>query len=302
MSLDRLDLIVVGQEHTKKIHYKRIILVVGIIAIIICSIYLATHQNSNNGVYENVANVDEVEQTQQTNENVVVAVIDEPKFPMPVLSENAKMEISNIYTADARRVFLTFDDGPSNTITTQILDILNQNNIKATFFVLGSRVELYPDILKREYNEGHFIANHGYSHKYSSIYATPENVLNEYNQTELCIRNALEIPDYSSHLFRFPGGTPGGKYAGIKSQAVALLDANGIAHVDWNSLTRDSEGKFTKDELINNMIQTVGNKNNVILLMHDAGGKQTTADALQEIINYFRDNGYEFKNFYDIMK
>ena len=81
---------------------------------------------------------------------------------LPNLTEQGKANLANIYKADTKKVYLTFDDGPSKTVTIPILDILKQENIKATFFVLGSRVDLYPDILKREYDEGHYIASHGY--------------------------------------------------------------------------------------------------------------------------------------------
>ena len=111
-------------------------------------------------------------------------------------------KISNIYNGEeGKRVFLTFDDGPTNAVTPSILDTLNKYNVKATFFVLGARVEMNADILKREYNEGHYIANHGYSHKYSSIYKNAETVLDEYKRTENAIKNTLGI-DYSSNLFR----------------------------------------------------------------------------------------------------
>ena len=82
---------------------------------------------------------------------------------LPNLTEVGKENIKHIYSSDTKRAFLTFDDGPSSN-TTQILDILNERGIKATFFVLGSNVEKNPEIVKRMYDEGHFIASHGYSH------------------------------------------------------------------------------------------------------------------------------------------
>ena len=91
--------------------------------------------------------------------------------------------IKHIYGDKGKKVvYLTFDDGPSKNITPQILDLLKQKNIKATFFLLGNRVELYPEIVKREQEEGHYIANHGYSHVYSSIYENTQTVLDEYNK------------------------------------------------------------------------------------------------------------------------
>lgn len=113
--------------------------------------------------------------------------------------------INNIYSSsEEKRAFLTFDDGPSKTVTPLILDLLKQENIKATFFVLGSRVEYNPEIINRIFEEGHYIANHGYSHKYSSIYTSIESVLDEYNKTEQCIKTALKNDDYNSRVFRFP--------------------------------------------------------------------------------------------------
>lgn len=114
-------------------------------------------------------------------------------------------KIDNIYSSsEQKRVFLSFDDGPSKTVTPLILDLLKQENIKATFFVLGNRVEQNPEILKRIYEEGHYIANHGYSHKYSSIYTSIQSVLDEYNKTEQCIKTALNNEEYNSRVFRFP--------------------------------------------------------------------------------------------------
>ena len=198
--------------------------------------------------------------------------------------------------------YLTFDDGPSNKITPQVLEILKSEDIKATFFLLGSRVELYPELVKREYEEGHFLANHGYSHTYSKIYSSPESVLEEYNKTTQAIRNAIGIPEYDSHLFRFPGGLPGGKYKEVKKQAKELLNSNNIANVDWNALTGDAEGKKTVDDQMSYAIKTIGNKNSVVILMHDAADKQITVEVLPQLIKYLKENGYRFANFSEIMK
>lgn len=168
-----------------------------------------------------------------------------PKPIIPIYSEEAKEKIKNIYSSseEEKVVYLTFDDGPSSNITPQILDILKEADVKATFFVLGSRVEQYPELVKREYDEGHYIANHGYSHTYTSIYSSPNAVLDEYNITEEKIKSALGLDVYSSHLFRFPGGSEGGTYAKIKNDAKSILEENGISYVNWNALTNDAVRK-----------------------------------------------------------
>ena len=209
----------------------------------------------------------------------------------------------SIYAAqEEKRVFLTFDDGPSKSITPQILDLLGQENIKATFFVLGKNVHRYPEITKRAYEEGHFIANHGYTHSYSTIYASIDAILDEYNRTEDEIRNALENAEYSSHLFRYPGGSTGGKYKQIKKEAKSVLEENEIFYLDWNALTKDAEGAKTSEAQLENLEGTVGEKSSVVLLMHDAADKQVTYETLPAIIAFFRERGYQFKNIYDVME
>lgn len=222
---------------------------------------------------------------------------------IPNLTEEGKENIKNVYHSETtKRAFLTFDDGPS-TNTKNILDILAQRNIKATFFVLGMQVERMPETVKRIYEEGHYIANHGYSHVYSSIYSSPEAVLDEFNRCNQVVANAIQVPEYNSHLFRFPGGYYGGKYAEIKKQANEILKQNNIAHVDWNALTGDSEKQNpTKEYLMNNLQKTTQGKNSIVILMHDSQAKKVTVETLPEVIDYLQQQGYEFENFYSIIK
>ena len=226
----------------------------------------------------------------------------ERQAKIPKLTEQGQKNMENIYHSETKRVFLTFDDGPS-TITNTILDVLKQENVKATFFVLGSRVEANLDVVKRMYDEGHYIANHGYSHVYKNIYASPQAVLDEYNKCNDVVKNAIGVPEYNSHLFRFPGGLVGGKYAEIKSQANELLKQNNIVHIDWNALNGDAEtNNLTVDFELKRLQETTQNKNSIVLLMHDAPAKKVTAEALPQIISYLREQGYEFMNFYEIIK
>lgn len=221
---------------------------------------------------------------------------------LPVFNERGHELIKNIYTSDEKQVYLTFDDGPSKTITGQVLDILNQYEVPATFFVLGARVDLYPETLQRIYNEGHYIANHGYTHKYSSIYESKDTVFAEYIDCENAIKRALNNQDYNSYLFRFPGGSSGGYYKRVKSDARDLLTSYGFAFTNWNCLTGDAEGKDTKEECVQEFINTKADQNSLIVLMHDSNDKPQTVEALPDIIQYLKDEGYVFKNFYEIFK
>lgn len=244
--------------------------------------------NINNEIYENINNVPD----QNENNN------------LPNMNKETIKNIKNIYkggSSDNKVAYLTFDDGPSKKITPQVLDILKENDIKATFFVLGTNVGYNPQILKRAYEEGHYIANHGYSHEYSKIYEKKENVLEEYNKTEQLIREAIGVEKYSSGLFRFPGGSSGGKYADIKSEAKKLLEDNNVAYLDWNALTSDAVAGTSKEKLLESLKETVKGKDSVVILMHDAGNKKDTLETLPEVISFLREQEYQFKNIYDLM-
>lgn len=218
------------------------------------------------------------------------------------LSEEEKDRILHIYRSTGeKRVFLTFDDGPSKAVTPLILDVLKKESVEATFFVLGNNAKYNQDILKREFEEGHYIANHGYSHKYSEIYSSPDATFNEYNVTEQIIKDALENQAYTSRLFRFPGGSNGGYYDSKKQASKALLRENGIIHLDWNCLNTDAVGNNSKEDLMQSVINTMENKDSIVILMHDAGDKILTYEMLKDLIPYLKEQGYKFKNIYDLL-
>lgn len=236
----------------------------------------------------------------EQEEQKVQKIEEEKEAKRVKYTDKWKQSVEHIYSSDKKRAFLTFDDGPSD-VTPIILDTLKQENIKATFFVLGQRVEQKPDMVKRMYDEGHFIANHGYSHVYDSIYSSKEAVLDEFNKCNTAVQNAIGDNEYNSHLFRFPGGSIGGKYSELKLQAKDLLKQNGIESVDWNALNGDAETNDLTPEFELERLQcTVQGKNSVVILMHDSPLKKVTAESLSQLIGYLRNEGYEFNNFYDL--
>lgn len=253
---------------------------------------------------ENVVNEESTKElTTYTGNHVRIALHDTEKIMTKFVPEpnlDGQNHIKNIYYSDEKQVYLTFDDGPSKSITPQVLDILKEYDVKATFFVLGARVDLYPETLKRIYNEGHYIANHGYSHEYKSIYQNKDTVFQEYVECENSIKAALQNEDYNSYLFRFPGGSSGGRYSRIKAEAREHLNSYGIAYTNWNCLNGDAEGKKTKEDCIAEFISTKGNQNSLIVLMHDANDKTQTVESLPDIIQMLKDEGYTFKTFFDI--
>ena len=212
---------IVGMRKNRDLKIVIAIIILAIIGIFICTGIILYNKNKLEARMVATNAVD----GNSTSENILVEgnkVVDsneevEQKHEVTEEEKNFINAVDNIYNGEeGKRAFLTFDDGPTKEVTPHILDILDKYNIKATFFVLGTRVKQNPDILKRAYESGHYIANHGYSHKYSKIYESVDTILEEYNKTEDAIREALGNPDYRSHLFRFPGGSKGGPYEKIK--------------------------------------------------------------------------------------
>lgn len=259
-------------------------------------------QNTSEVEMKNEINIDNSQQIKEQQEQTEVKK-STTNNKIPQYTAEAKEKMHNIYSTPTKIAYLTFDDGPSEAVTPLILDLLRKENIKATFFTLGMNVDSHPELVKREYEEGHYIANHGYTHNYAKIYKNKDSVLAEYRKTEESIKKALENEEYNSHLFRFPGGQAGGKYATIKKQAGKLLNENDISFIDWNCLNGDAEGGAnTKEKLIGYIKKYSKDRNNLVILMHDAASKILTYETLPDIIEYLREEGYTFDNFYSIMQ
>lgn len=288
----------------KYVDKKRIIftIIVGILCVFTICLILYYLINTSKQIKRTKQFVAQVEQYKQMQEEIKQQKENERKAKIPQLTEIGKENIKNIYNQETKKAFLTFDDGPSIN-TRDILDILKQNEIKATFFVLGSQVKVFPETTNRIYNEGHYLANHGYSHIYSNIYQSPEQVLNEYLECNQIVANTINVPEYNSHLFRFPGGSVGGKYAQIKNDAITLLEQNNIMYINWNALTGDSEKvNPTEEYLMDNLQKTIQDKNSIVVLMHDSQAKRETIQCLPKVIEFLKNEGYEFENFYSIIK
>jgi len=182
---------------------------------------------------------------------------------------------------DRMMIALTFDDGPHPKYTPEILDILNEYGICATFFAIGENAALYPDILKRCQNEGHEIANHTYSHTDLSK--------NSYNNicAEVCSTEKIlfENLDTRTKLLRPPGGL----YGKNVIRAASELD---YTLVLWNVDTKDW-AHTPPDKIANKVIDCA--QPGDIILMHDFIGKDSpTPDALRKMIPKLLEMGYRF--------
>ena len=213
--------------------------------------------------------------------------------------ENFQDKISNLMNGNEKIAYLTFDDGPTSKSTPKILKILSEENVKATFFVIGKHVKQNPELVKQAYNNGHYIANHGYSHNNNKLYSSSDSFINEIKSTDLEIGKAIGIDNYSSHIFRFPNGYMASAFKSQKQQYAKLLNDIDYAYIDWNCLNKDSEKKYTNSELLNNLKNSCKNKGTLVILMHDTSDVNETDLVLKDSIDYLKEEGYIFKNFYD---
>ena len=209
--------------------------------------------------------------------------------------------LNDLTKSDDKVAYLTFDDGPTTKATSKILDILAEENVKATFFVVGKHVKENPDLVKREYDEGHYIANHGYNHNNKLLYSDMEHFKEEVVNTDKEISKAIGVEDYCSHIFRFPNGFMSKKYTSQKKEAVKVLSSLNYSYIDWNCLNKDSERKYSNSQLLNNLKKSSKNKGTLVILMHDTSDVNSSYNVLTDSINYLKNEGYTFENFYNLI-
>lgn len=192
----------------------------------------------------------------------------------------------------AKTIYLTFDDGPSSR-TPEVLRILKQYGVKATFFVInGGKYNKY---MKDIVADGHTIALHSYSHDYKKIYSSETAYFQDLQQISDLVYNETGV---RSNVVRFPGGssnTVSRKYnKGIMSRLTAQMADKGYAYFDWNVSSGDANGNSIPAATLINNCRKLPSKQTVVVLMHDAGAKKTTVAALPAIIEYYKAAGCKF--------
>ncbi len=189
-----------------------------------------------------------------------------------------------------KTVYLTFDDGPSS-YTPQILDTLDKYGVKATFFVKNGGKYNY--LMKDIVNRGHSIGLHTYSHDYAKIYSSDNAYFNDLNKISDLV---FEQTGVRSKIIRFPGGTSNTvskQYSrGIMTRISKSVTQQGYVYFDWNCDNGDAAGANTVQKQLNNCSKYSKSASTVIVLMHDT--KKATRDALPQIIEYYKNCGFEF--------
>lgn len=192
---------------------------------------------------------------------------------------------------NGKKVYLTFDDGPS-IYTNDILDILDEKNVKATFFVVYHEDEELWDEYSRIVEEGHTLGMHSYTHVYETIYASQE----AFEEDVTMIHDFLyEQTGVDCTYYRFPGGSSNSVSNVDVQELMAYLDEEGYTYYDWNALSEDAVNMYlSPDELNENVMSYVrNNQGDTIVLLHDLENNPATMEGLADLIDMLIEEGYE---------
>lgn len=202
-----------------------------------------------------------------------------------------------------RVVYLTFDDGPTESNTFDILDVLDERGIGASFFVVGNRIGQYKDRIKAIVDRGHVLACHSFTHELSDLYGEGglDVLLYELDEYESAVEQVLGVGAMGSvgRFFRFPGGSTQNGYLSRADAAkyVAAVREKGYRIYDWTALTgdRDTPANTELQGMLEELDATLARAKNrgeaLIVLMHDM---RSTREALPEILDHLISEGYYF--------
>lgn len=197
-------------------------------------------------------------------------------------------------TVQEKVIYLTFDDGPSKN-TQAVLDVLDKYEVKATFFVTGQNPE-YFDMIKTESKKGHTIGVHTYSHSFQEIYSGIDAYFKDLDKMNGVIK---EQTGKTTNVLRFPGGssnTVSRNYSsGIMSTLAKECEKRGYQYYDWNATNGDGGCSTSASSLANTAIREGGSQESIVILMHDGTCNGASAEALPQIIEHYRSQGYTFK-------
>ena len=211
-------------------------------------------------------------------------------YPVSILNATNSRPSDKLFLKEPDKVvYLTIDDGPDPNSTPKFLEVLQEHDIKATFFMIGATMEKNPQLVKDIFSQGHAIGNHSYTHNYGSLYKDTESLAEEINKTEDII---FSITGTRPKIFRAPGGSQRMR----KTELVNKLDELGYAYFDWNASSADTDPNgVTKKDVIDNIKHDSSGVKKVITLMHDNHRRKASLEALPELIEWFKENGYEFR-------
>lgn len=210
-----------------------------------------------------------------------------------VVQAKAKSSDSSLVTGaaiEAKRVYLTFEDGPG-TNTDDILDILKEENVKASFFVNGKEDKYSKKMYKRIVKEGHTLGMHSYTHLYDDIYKSVENFEKDFIREYQLLHEVTGIyPKY----YRFPGGSTTADMRVSLETFLPALENKNVEYLDWNVISPEAQQtRVTKKSMVSNILNEVAKYDTSIVLLYDVADKPMTVKSLSALIKKLKQENYE---------
>lgn len=286
--------------------FKHLIFVTVILLILIPTLFSAMLWRQNRGLWQELSETQtqlaEANRIDQALSAETLAAVPSEEDAEPVVDAEQPAYTAlypDLYAPEAelgaedieKSVYLTFDDGPSER-TDEILAILDEYDIKATFFVVGSSDEKGLAHLRAIADAGHTLAIHSYTHNYQKIYASVEAYLDDFNEMYCQI---VEATGVAPTIFRFPGGSINSYNVGLYQEIIAEMTRRGFVFFDWNATNGDAaSSKLQSAETLTSNALDGLRYRRAIVLMHDSAPKTTTVQALPAIIEGYLEAGYSF--------
>lgn len=186
-------------------------------------------------------------------------------------------------------MYLTFDDGPSD-LTPEFLKVLEEKDVKATFFVVGKTDEVSKERYRQIVAAGHTLGMHSYSHDYKKIYQSVESFLDDYYQLFTLLKEETGV---TPSVFRFPGGSINSYNMGVYQEIIAEMARRGFRFFDWSLSAEDATKRSpTAAAICDGILTRAEGRSRGIVLMHDSYHCKTTLEALPKLIDGLREKGY----------
>lgn len=269
-----------------------IILSVLMVAMFVKLVFL---ENKLDRLEESIISVEQVVEEQRdasgsSQERETGSISDNEAAADSAAQEDGQLENVPAEAKESRKVYLTFDDGPSEN-TSKILDILKERNIKATFFVVGFDDQASRELYQRIVAEGHTLGMHSYSHKYDMIYQS----LDAFKEDMSHLQSYLEeVTGVTPKIMRFPGGSSNQVSNVDMKDLIRYVKGEGLTYFDWNIESGDATSQaYTSDELVQNVMTEVVKYDTSVVLMHDTSAKAATVEALVPMIDQLQEMGAE---------
>lgn len=260
-------------------------LVTGILLPNICCLVLFIRMSALdrdiNGLKTQLEQLIQLKAEEEMNRSLSPDTADNVEAASTDTEAGASVSVSDDTEQYKHMVYLTFDDGPS-IYTDEILDILAEYDVKATFFVVGKEDDVSKAALKRIVSEGHTLGMHSYSHRYTDIYSS----LDAFSADFTKLQNYLyEQTGVKSKFYRFPGGSSNTVSPTDMHEFAEYLDEQGVIFFDWNISSGDASGSnISVDKIVSNSTGEIERWRTSLILMHDSADKHTTVEALPKII------------------